>query len=280
MTFSTLCKSLAEFLHVRWQLFGLIARIAPATFAAAVEPIVYIVKSPTPQEHMAEIEAVIPIEPAAAVEFMMPVWSPGYYKVEDYAGHAHDLSARASDKGPLEIAKDEKNRWRIKTSGASSIVLSYKLDCSGRSVTTNWVGKEFAVLNPGAMFIVPVEREHRSYEVRLELPPEWPLSISALDATADGKPNRYRSDDYETLVDSPILAGNLTIHEFDVAGSKHCVADAGELGSWDSARAAENLERIVASIRAFGVHCPTNVTSFSTSSGRARAGWNIGTARC
>jgi predicted metalloprotease with PDZ domain len=236
---------------VRWQIVELIALTVPATFAAAVEPIVYTVKTPTPQEHLAEIEAVIPIEPAAAVEFMMPVWSPGYYKVEDFAGHVQDLSARAPQAGPLEIEKDQKNRWRIKTTGVSSIILSYRLNCTGRSVTANWVGKEFAVFNPGAMFIVPVECKHRSYEVRLELPAEWPMSISALDATTDGQPNRYETDDYETLVDSPILAGNLTIHEFDVAGSKHCVADAGELGGWDSARAAENLERIVRANQSF-----------------------------
>jgi predicted metalloprotease with PDZ domain len=244
-------KSAAVMFLLRWLVAALVGLFLPATFAAALEPIIYTVKAPTPQEHTAEIEAVIPVEPAPTVELMMPVWSPGYYKVEDYAGRVENLSAQGPDNTALAIEKDQKNRWRVQTGGARSMVLSYRLNCTGRSVTSNWVGEDFAVFNPGAMFIVPLEREHRSYEVRLELPPQWHSSISALDPTADGKPNCYQTDEYETLVDSPILAGKLSIREFDVAAAKHFVADAGEVGNWDSARAAENLQRIVGADKSF-----------------------------
>ena len=69
--------------------------------------------------------------------------------------------------------------------------------------------------------------------------------MTALDAAPDGLPNHFRADDYDTLADSPIVAGKLFVREFEVEGSRHYVVDAGDVGKWDGARAAQDLERIV-----------------------------------
>jgi predicted metalloprotease with PDZ domain len=75
--------------------------------------------------------------------------------------------------------------------------------------------------------------------------------MTPLDAAPDGLANHYRAPDYDTLADSPIVAGNLIVKEFDVHGSKHYVVDAGEVGHWDSTRAAQDLEKIVRETRRF-----------------------------
>src|SRR5262245_17665231 len=124
--------------------------------SAGLESIVYTVRAPAPESHVAQIEATIPTEGADSVELMMPVWSPGFYKVEDYARHVQEPAARAADGAALRLEQTQKNRWRVATDGAASIVLSYRLNCTGRSVTTNSVGEDFAVFNPGAAFITPV----------------------------------------------------------------------------------------------------------------------------
>jgi len=54
--------------------------------ARAAEPIVYTVKTPAPDTHLAEIEATVPAPATPAIDLMMPIWTPGFYKVEDYAG--------------------------------------------------------------------------------------------------------------------------------------------------------------------------------------------------
>jgi predicted metalloprotease with PDZ domain len=213
--------------------------------ARAAEPIVYTVKTPAPDTHLAEIEAAVPAPAAPALDVMMPIWTPGFYKVEDYAARVQDLTARTPAGDPLKSEQTQKNRWRVATGDAQAVVLSYRLNCTGRSVTTNSVGDQFAIFNPGATFIVPVDRANRTYDIRLELPPQWRSSITALDPAADGRANHYLARDYDTLVDSPILAGNFTVQEFDVAGSKHLVADAGDIGDWQSERAAESFKRIV-----------------------------------
>ena len=68
-----------------------------APTAIAPEPIVYTLRFPSPDTHLAEVEAVIPTRRRASIELMMPIWSPGFYRVENYAGRIQSLSARASD---------------------------------------------------------------------------------------------------------------------------------------------------------------------------------------
>ena len=84
---------------------GLAALTAPAVRAEAPSPIVHTVRFREPQRHTAEVEATFPTGGQAAVELMMPVWSPGYYRVEDHARRVRDLSARAPDGTALAVER-------------------------------------------------------------------------------------------------------------------------------------------------------------------------------
>jgi predicted metalloprotease with PDZ domain len=227
-----------------------------APTAIALEPIVYTVRFPSPETHHAEVEAVIPTRRRESIELMMPIWSPGFYRVEDYAGRIQSLSARAPDGAALKVEQPRKNRWLIQTNGAPSngapsVIVSYRLLCNGRSVTTNWVGNDLLVLNGAATFITLVEQIRRPHEVKLELAPNWKRAMTALEASPDGSPNQFRAPDYDTLVDSPIVAGDLAVREFDVDGSRHYVVDAGESSQWNVELEAKDLEKIVRETRRF-----------------------------
>ena len=76
---------------------GLAGPIAWARGAEGPEPIIYEVRFPSPEKHVAEVEAVVPTEGRPAVELMMAVWSPGFYRVEDYARKVEGVSARTPD---------------------------------------------------------------------------------------------------------------------------------------------------------------------------------------
>ncbi len=216
-----------------------------ATGAQTLEPIVYTIKVPKPDSHAAEIEAVFPAAGRPAVEIMMAVWSPGFYRVEDYARRVEDLSAKAADGTALKVEHAEKNRWKVETGGSARVVVSYRLICRQGSVTTNYVGEALGVFNGAATFITLVEHAPRPHEVRFELPSAWKRTMTALGPAADHLPDHYRASDYDTLVDSPIVAGNPSVHEFEVDGSKHLLVDVGELGAWDGKQAADELEKLV-----------------------------------
>jgi predicted metalloprotease with PDZ domain len=211
----------------------------------ALEPIVYTVKFPEPAKHQALVEAIVPTGKQATIELMMPVWTPGFYRVENHASKVEHLSARTPDGKALSVEQPRKNRWRVQTGGAPAVVVSYRLECTGRSVTGNWVGEDMLVLNGGPSFLTLVEKAKRPHDILLELPPGWKRSMTGLAPAPDGKPNHYRAADFDTLVDSPIVAGNLAVRAFEVGGSRHLVVNVGDFARWDSDRAARDIEKIV-----------------------------------
>lgn len=178
----------------------------------------------------------------------MPVWSPGFYQVEDYAGRLDGFAARLPDGTELAVERPRTNRWIVHAGGWSTLVVSYAVVCEQRSVTTNWVGDSLAVLNGAATFVTLVESTKRPHDVRLVLPAGWTV-MTALDSVHDQRPFHFRAPDYNVLVDSPILAGVLSVHQFEVDGRMHYLVDAGDYRDWDGARAAQDLASIVAAHR-------------------------------
>jgi predicted metalloprotease with PDZ domain len=213
--------------------------------AQTLAPIVYTVKISKPDAHIAEIEIVVPTEGRPSIDLMMPVWSPGFYRVQDYAKQVEEFGARSTDGAALKVEQTQKNHWQIQTGGEPKIVVSYRLICKQVSVTTNYIDDSLGIFNGAATFPTLVEEARRPHEVQIVLPATWKQSMTALGPAPDGLLNHYRADNYETLVDSPIVAGNPSVHEFEVNGSKHLLVDIGDLGSWDGERAARELEKIV-----------------------------------
>jgi predicted metalloprotease with PDZ domain len=203
----------------------------------------YTASFPEPGAHYAAVEAVFPAEGREELDLMMAVWSPGFYRREDYAGRIEAISARRPAGAVLPLRRTRRNRWRVETRGAANVVVRYRLRCEDQSVTTNWVDGDVAVLNGPATFLILADRLEQPHEVRLELPEGWTQSACGLAAAAGA--HRYRAPDFDTLADSPILAGRLTVDRFEVDGCEHRVICAGDLARWDRARGLADLERIV-----------------------------------
>lgn len=215
--------------------------------AGSQQAVVYTMRFPSPDTHVAEVEAQIPTGGKSTLDLMLPNWSPGYYVQQDYAGKVQNFTATTTSGASLSVDKAKPNHWVVATSGMKDVVIKYKLLCTSRFITGCWVDSAFAVINGPSTFIT-INEAHatvmRPYEVRLELAPTWKQSVSSLDLVG-GDPNHYRGAGYDVFIDSPIIAGAISIHEFDVAGSKHYLADFGNLGAWDGASNAEALRRIV-----------------------------------
>ena len=211
------------------------------------EPIAYTISFPEPQSHYIEVEAVIPTAGRPTVELMMAVWAPGSYLVREFAGNLEKISARTPKGTPLSIASSRKNRWQIDAGGSPTIVLTYRVYSREMSVRTNWVDDRFALVNGAPTFLTIADdtAESRPHDVLVQLPPDWAQSVTSLRAAPDGRPNSYRADDFDELVDSPIVAGNPAVYEFEVAGVPHSLVNIGEGRLWEGQAAADDVQRIV-----------------------------------
>ena len=174
---------------------------------------------------------------------MMAVWTPGSYLIREYERHVENIAATGTDSAPLPVRKTAKNRWTISTGGSDTVVVTYRVYGREMSVRTNWIESGFALINGAPTFLTLAESDVRPHEVTMLLPPEWTRSMTSLPAVA-GAPHRYCAATYDVLVDSPILAANPAIYDFEIDGIPHRLVDEGEAGVFDGARAARDLEII------------------------------------
>lgn len=219
--------------------------------AGSAEPIRYLLRFPAPQTHYIEVEAVIPARGGTDLGLTMPVWTPGSYLVREYARHVEGLRATAPDGQELPCLKVRKNRWRITPRGAAEIKVSYRVYARAMSVQGNWVDGSFALINGAATFLTVADQQARPHEVKLVLPSGWRTSMTGLPEVSNGESHHYRAADYDTLVDSPIYAGNPAVYGFQVDGVPHFLVNEGEGGLWDGPRSARDVEAIVRAQKAF-----------------------------
>jgi predicted metalloprotease with PDZ domain len=230
---------------------ALIAAAVPAATAQPLEPIAYAIRIPAPATHEILVQASVPASGRSSLDLMVPTWSPGYYRVEDYAANIHEVSAQTAAGQPLPVEKTNGNHWRVATRGERVVTLSYRVFCNQRSVTTNYVDADYGVFNGAPTFITLAEKARRPHDVEIELAPGWTAAMSGLDGGPGGRPNQFRAADYETLVDSPIVAGRLGVRRFEVDGKQHFVVSAGDTDGWDGDQAARDLQTFVEESRRF-----------------------------
>lgn len=206
-----------------------------------------------PETHYLEVESSFPrpADPHADLELSMAVWTPGSYLIREYSRHVESISAWSEEGAPLPIRKTRKNRWSVSPVGArpGRVIVRYRLYAHDLTVRTNFVEADFALLSGAATFLVPIDGHHLAAQVRIELPGAWRSAVCALPRTEDGE--AFLARDYDQLVDSPIYAGNATIHRFAVAGREHALVTEGADERWDGERAVLDVARLVETEAAF-----------------------------
>jgi predicted metalloprotease with PDZ domain len=215
-------------------------RPAPATAAVA-----YTIRFPDTASHTFTVDATVPAAKQDTVDVMMPVWSPGFYGLQNYADRVTSFAAKAADGAELVVTKSAPNRWSIATAGRPSFTVTYTVSAPRGSNLSNGVTDTSAVIIGPGTFITPVDGVPHPADVRLDLPTRWTGSMTSLDAAADGKPNHYVAPNYDVLVDSPILAGvDLASTPFVVGGIQHYWTYLGK-AEWDGAKVAAALTPLI-----------------------------------
>ncbi|HUP38781.1 MAG TPA: PDZ domain-containing protein [Vicinamibacterales bacterium] len=228
---------------------------APQAVAQTPDPIRYTVSFPAPHTHYLEVEASYPTEGRGFIDLMMAVWTPGSYLIREYERHVEALTAADLSRAPLAVEKTRKNRWRVTTNGARTVSVRYRVYAHEMTVRTNWVDEEFAMINGAPTFITLLESpSRRAHVVRLDLPRTWAGSFSGM--TPGPGVNTYVAADYDTLVDSPIVAGSPSVYEFPVRGKTHYLVNFRERGVWNGPQAARDLAKIAQTTAEFWGDAP------------------------
>lgn len=205
-----------------------------------------------PHANLVDVELDIP-SPEDEIELWMPTWTPGSYLIREYSRHLQDLTAEDRDGNPLPCRKTAKNAWSVETGGVSRVRIRYRIYGQEMTVRTNWIGDGFALLNGAATFLTVRGRENEAHRIRVTPPRTWAGVWTQLetDPEAGSEPHTFvfLAHDLDEVVDSPILAGNPVVHDFEVDGVPISLLNVGEGGLWDGESAAVDARAIVETYR-------------------------------
>jgi predicted metalloprotease with PDZ domain len=176
-------------------------------------------------------------------DFKMPAWTPGYYRIMDYARNVMDFKAEDGTGRPLAWEKTAKNIWRVRSGQAAAVVVSYDVYAFTRFCADSYLGDDGGFITPAGLFMHVAGRLQSPVTVTVLPHPDWKQVSTGLDPIA-GRPNTFTAPDFDTLYDCPILIGNQEVLTFEAAGRPHTVA-AYDLGTADRAKFTGDLKKIV-----------------------------------
>jgi predicted metalloprotease with PDZ domain len=209
----------------------------------AQSPIHYTVRFPDLHTHTAHIQACFFTAGLDELTLTMAVWTPGSYMVREYAKHVEQIRAYNTDtQQPLPLRKTHKNQWLVECQGARSVDVEYVLYGREMTVRTNWISEEHTLLNGAATFITAQGMQHHPHHVCFAEPFKGPHIQTSLPETAA---HTYAAKDYDTLVDSPFLLGDLYVHTRMVDGVEYRCAYAHATEAWTKPHVHNDIAQLV-----------------------------------
>ncbi|MCK4578296.1 MAG: M61 family metallopeptidase [Candidatus Marinimicrobia bacterium] len=194
------------------------------------------------------------------IDFKLPVWAPGSYKVRDFSGNVITFSASAGLR-KLDVIKLNKNTWRVMVEQKRTIVVKYQVYAFVQSVRQSFVDADRALLNGASVFMYPDGMEDQESLVVVHLPRGWQQVTSSL-PWVGGRSPVFRTPDYDTLADTPFMLGAHTVHEFSVDSIpfKYAISGKGSYNQQQLLADTETIGRAIHSI--FGTIPYTDYTIF------------------
>lgn len=199
--------------------FFLLAVAPVRAVEADPRTVAYTIRLNEPQTQMVDISVTIHGVTGEVQDFVLPTWRPGRYEILDPAGTVREVRAEDGEGRPLVVEKVRTSLWRVRTGGAASVTLHYRVYANALGNRTRHVDDTHAFLSGSSVFMMPGDRRTDPISVRIEAPPGW--------RTATGlERNPLRQDvfvapNYDVLVDSPLEIGIHDLIAFDVDGLPH-----------------------------------------------------------
>jgi len=181
-------------------------------------------------------------------DFKMPAWSPGFYRVMDFANNVSNFSAEDGAGKPLAWEKTTKNTWRVACGPAVSVTVSYDVYAFNRGVAGCFLDESRGYISTTGVFMHVAGQLHHPVTIMIEPYEKWSTISTGLDPV-EGKPNTFSAENFDILYDCPIFMGNQEVISFEVQGIPHDVAMVNP-GTFDRQEFTTDLTRMITSAAA------------------------------
>jgi predicted metalloprotease with PDZ domain len=162
------------------------------------------------------------------LDLSLPVWTPGWYTIENYAKNISRFRITDEKGAALPHTMTRKQTWGVDTKGHHDIEIEFDYAATIMELNQAKITKDFAFFTGTQLFLMAEGHRNSPSTVHFVVPAGWKI-ISALKETSD--PQTFTAPDYDTLVDSPTELGHFDVTRFEVEGKPHylVVTPAGSL---------------------------------------------------
>jgi predicted metalloprotease with PDZ domain len=201
----------------------------------------YTVAMRNPSSHLYSVTMLVRGIRETSVTVSMPAWSPGVYRIENYARNVQSFQASNVRDQPLQWEKTDKQTWRVMKQPADDVKVSYQ-------VFSSLLTDQMADLAPPATFMYVVDQKHAPHSVTYDTPRGWRV-YTGLERRGD----RYVASDYDIFIDAPTFIGEFKVLEFEAGGVRHYLVFSDREISLSEEQVVADIEDIVeAAISIFG----------------------------
>ena len=112
------------------------------SISMTLKAINYSVSFPDVKSHYVSVDIVFNASGKEFVDFKVPVWTPGSYKVREFSNAFENVLAE-----DLKVSRLNKNTWRIFTNDKNQVNLSYDVYCFTVCVRLSYAVEYYAFLH-------------------------------------------------------------------------------------------------------------------------------------
>ena len=180
------------------------------------------------------------------VKIQMPVWTPGSYKVRDFSRHVSNEQVKIDGKS-VNFERVDKCTWEIDNlNSGKEIEFNYNVYAHEMTVRTSFVDHTQAILNGASVFVYCPDKKENDIQLDISYPGSWKNIVTGL--KFDENKNLFFANNYDELIDTPILIGNSEIHDFEVDKIPHQFAIVGQ-GNYEIKRILEDTNTIISEFK-------------------------------
>lgn len=195
--------------------------------------------------HLVAVELRFTPQTNDSILLSLPSWIPGSYMVRDFAKHLHSIEA-FDDAGVLMVQQLDKQSWQL-NHNQHPLTVRYKVYAFDLSVRGCYLDDQLAILNPAALCLEVKGMEAEPINLTVVTPEclDWQVATGLTRGRGTQALNcgLYHADNYQQLIDTPLMLGKLDMAEFDVCGVPHYLVLAGH-EQVDLERFKAELQRI------------------------------------
>jgi predicted metalloprotease with PDZ domain len=224
---------------VRRRRLLLLVFVLCSAVAHATEAVRYTISLERADAHLAHVTMKLPAGPAER-NLHLPVWN-ALYQVRDFAQNVRNVRAFAVDNQPLALRKTGKSTWFLRGAAAGATVdYDIVLDIPGSFGAQ--LNRDHAFLNLALVLMFTPDTRGSPAELAFAGVDPLHRMATALPQIQDAP--RFRADDYDHLVDSPIEIGQFQHTAFKAGSATYKVA-VHSADDIDMEELARLLKRIV-----------------------------------